>query len=330
MEVKHLLIIAFVIHCNCKDSIMEPVLEIRGPVMDGETVDIVCSWNYKSEGKVNLYIKLGEETLTSCTQENTPYPKVTCEPEVDKNFHGKVVTCEVQLVIRSKSETIFVNSDPFFTDCPKNITWVEGEKKAFECKAGGYPPPNVTCSMGSISYKEGETFTVSKSMAGKYICKAHSIDTVSIEIYVHVESKPSILHIDGPPESQVTAGKNVTLTCEAYGDPAPAYSWETPKSDVEISSDGRTVSIWDMKPAYKGTYTCKAQNKHGNDTKSLTLTMPAFGSQAALHPKSDTGLEASNWRILGSRGTRACKKRRSCIISVTLNQWFPTVVLKYP
>ncbi|XP_063305538.1 intercellular adhesion molecule 5-like [Pelobates fuscus] len=257
-------------------SLPEPILEVENNLEEGEEAIFQCTMKYAGPEEVNLEIRNKITKLDSCVQTNKPFPKVTCRPEITMDFQNMEIFCVARLEVRSKTKTLHVRSEPSFTDCPKDVTWVEGETKSFHCIAEGYPPPNVTCSKDSKTYMEGEKFTVTRSMAGLYSCRATNFDTTSKQVTVKVQFRPSVLNIKGPPNFLVSKDENVTLTCEAEGDPAPTYSWNTPTADVEISDDSRTVKIRGMKPAHVGRYTCNAQNKHGNGTKTERLTMAGY------------------------------------------------------
>ncbi|XP_053320837.1 intercellular adhesion molecule 5 [Spea bombifrons] len=289
--------VALVSICRVHASLPVPVLTLEDNIMEGEEAEFSCTLLYNESSEVDLEILTSSgEPFKDCQQQSKPFPKVTCNPEVTKEFHNTEVTCEARLSIRSKPKTIFVRSEPAFTDCPQEVTWVEGEKKSFHCKAGGYPPPTVTCSMDKVTYKEGDTFTVSRNMSGRYTCRASSFDVITTKVTVSVEFKPKVLGIKGLSDLAVAEGENVTLVCEADGLPSPTYSWDTPTPAVEISADHRTVAIGNMEAKHKGEYICKVQNIHGNDATSLTLTVP--GSSKGEKPTAFYGFAISALIVL--------------------------------
>ncbi|KAM4747327.1 intercellular adhesion molecule 5-like [Rhinophrynus dorsalis] len=255
-------------------SLLVPILELDRSIMDGELADLTCTLPYNGTLQVDLSIK-GNETFTDCVRYMGPPPKLVCTLDVTKKFHGMEVICEARFVTKSIPSTIYVQTEPKITDCPRSVTWVEGQVTSFHCKAEGYTIPVVHCSKPNNTYKEGETFNVTRNMSGIYTCRAkNSVDTVMKVISVTVEYKPRILNMEVLPPSPVPIGENVTVTCEAEGFPSPTYSWITPTSDIQFSPDNRTITIRMMKAEHVGIYTCTVQNRHGTDSRGELIVTP--------------------------------------------------------
>ncbi|KAE8619816.1 hypothetical protein XENTR_v10009985 [Xenopus tropicalis] len=255
-------------------SLLAPVLKLEEKILDGESTEITCSLPTNETLDVVLQI-VAKVNFSECRNDKGPPPVTTCQLDATSQMHGTEVTCEAHFVAKSKTEIIYVHTDPKFTDCPEKVTWVEGHEETLKCKAEGYTPPVVHCYFNKIKVKEGEKFNVSRSMAGRQECKAvNSFDMTSTKVTVTVEYKPKILNLGAVPLPPVPEGENVTLTCEAEGIPPPTYTWEGPSAEIQTSPDNRTITIPGVKQGNYGTYVCRAQNKHGEDTQTLTIYQP--------------------------------------------------------
>ncbi|KAM8972479.1 intercellular adhesion molecule 5-like [Pelodytes ibericus] len=261
---------------DMRASLPDPILEMEERITEGDSAEFTCTLLYNGTGEVDLQIKIMNTALESCTQQKKPYPKLICNSDITTDFHGMEITCEAALTLKSQTKTIYIQSEPTFTDCPTEVTWIEGEQKAFHCKASGYPAPAVTCKVGNLTYKEGEEFTITRSMAGKYLCIAKNFDVDKREVKVIVHFKPTNVIVKGPLSLSAREGENVTLTCEADGNPPPTYHWEAPGGEVEYLHDNRTLKIWGMKTTHMGRYNCQAKNKYGTGSQIQDLLMIGY------------------------------------------------------
>ena len=80
-----------------------------------------------------------------------------------------------------------------------------------------------------------------------------------------------------PQGGPVTEGDNVTLSCNASGNPLPAISWTRDGSlvssgDQRISFEARNrrLTITNVSRVDSGEYRCVADNSEGNDTSNAT------------------------------------------------------------
>ena len=82
-----------------------------------------------------------------------------------------------------------------------------------------------------------------------------------------------------PQAGSVTEGDNVTLSCNASGNPVPTISWTRDESlvssgDQRISFEAgnRQLTITNVNRTDSGQYLCVADNSEGNDTSNaITL-----------------------------------------------------------
>ena len=80
-----------------------------------------------------------------------------------------------------------------------------------------------------------------------------------------------------PQGGSVTEGDNVTLSCNASGNPVPEISWTRDGSlvssgDQRISFEAGNIqlTITNVSRADTGEYRCVADNSEGNDTSNAT------------------------------------------------------------
>ena len=71
-------------------------------------------------------------------------------------------------------------------------------------------------------------------------------------------------------------GQNVTLYCNATGNPAPTISWYTDGYPINnsfstnLSPSHEQLTIMNVKRTDSGDYTCRAKNRVGTDTSNAS------------------------------------------------------------
>uniref|UniRef100_A0A914UPN7 receptor protein-tyrosine kinase n=1 Tax=Plectus sambesii TaxID=2011161 RepID=A0A914UPN7_9BILA len=82
-----------------------------------------------------------------------------------------------------------------------------------------------------------------------------------------------------PPNVEVQYEEKVTLFCNATGTPKPVIEWYKDDKIHKITTgsyftmDKRNLTITRTLPGDEGTYSCKAYNRAGSETKYMTLTV---------------------------------------------------------
>ena len=77
-----------------------------------------------------------------------------------------------------------------------------------------------------------------------------------------------------PQSVMKTEGENVTLSCNATGNPAPTVSWTkdgspiSNNSRISLSGDNKQLTIRYVSRTDSGEYECVADNSLGNDTSN--------------------------------------------------------------
>uniref|UniRef100_A0A8C2HTU7 Neural cell adhesion molecule 1b n=1 Tax=Cyprinus carpio TaxID=7962 RepID=A0A8C2HTU7_CYPCA len=218
-----------------------------------------------------------------------------------------VYTCEGRIKARGevdfRSIKVVVNVLPTIRirQAETNGTADMGFSTLLACDADGFPEPMVTWqdekSGDKYSFNEdGSEMTildVTKLDEGDYTCIAknkagESEQELSLKVFV----QPKITYL----ESQTTTemDEQVTLTCEATGDPTPTITWsfgtrvftegeqaswtrpeqhKGPDGDVLVRSDARVSSLTLKYAQYTdaGEYLCTARNAIGETAQPVYL-----------------------------------------------------------
>ncbi|XP_041098662.1 hemicentin-1 isoform X2 [Polyodon spathula] len=173
------------------------------------------------------------------------------------------------------------------------------------CEATGVPPPSITWLKdgapiesnvewrGMSGGSQLELGPVQLSHAGTYTCLARNAEGEARRRYtLAVQVPPSIMGSSLATDLSAAASKDVTLECLVRGSPKPEVTWLkdgapldlTDPQHLQLSQDGGSLRILDLRPADSGMYSCLAENSAGQETKIYTLTVlvpPSVGSVPA-------------------------------------------------
>jgi len=171
---------------------------------------------------------------------------------------------------------VTVNYAPEIVVAPSNKTVIEGNSAVLFCNATGSPAPNV------IWTKTGSNVTLSSSemlrlvnltrvhCGSEYKCKfMNNLGSVEASAVVTVHY-PSM--IESSPVNQVIVERsNVTLHCNATGNPTPNITW-TKDGSSTVLYQGEAYSIVNIQRQAAGEYTCTAWNGVG-ERKNVSATV---------------------------------------------------------
>uniref|UniRef100_A0A3Q1CEF1 Neural cell adhesion molecule 1a n=1 Tax=Amphiprion ocellaris TaxID=80972 RepID=A0A3Q1CEF1_AMPOC len=268
---------------------------------EGDDADIVCDvvssppatiiWKYKgatiqaskdvrfkilSNGHLQIRgIKKTDEGMYNCEA------RVTARGEID--FRMMKVIVNVLPTIRARQSEV-------------NATADVGSSALLACDADGFPEPTVTwaqyvshccyCLNGDGS--ELEIKDVKKVDEGDYTCIAKNKagekteEVILKAVFCHLPVQPKITFLINQSASEFD--EQVTLTCEASGDPTPAISWsfgnrvftegeQSLDRNVVVRSHARVSSLTlkNVQFTYAGQYLCTASNSIGQDNRHMYL-----------------------------------------------------------
>ena len=137
----------------------------------------------------------------------------------------------------------------------------------------GFPPALITWSklLGELVQaravlKDGQLSITNaqKKDSGLYKCKAsNTLGHDSAATQLNVVELPQIT-VGPPAQLDVNKNRNITVPCQATGDPKPTVTWmkensELPSGRSKVSVDG-TLQIWNIKEEDSGIYYCIASS----------------------------------------------------------------------
>ncbi|XP_058631199.1 roundabout homolog 1 isoform X2 [Onychostoma macrolepis] len=241
-------------------------------------------------------------------------PYYTFDPNGDLVFHSvretdsglyfcRASNSRLKRALTSKKIFLDVLEPPSVTIWPTMVTSPVGAEVAIHCQVLGHPAPFIKWSKQGQSVQTGgkiimglrnTTLYISSVRTydeGHYTCAAsntlgHDQKTMTLQIAV----KPVIVSFVA--SLTVSEGSPVSLPCRAVGDFPVKYTWirtasiqnspEQSGSNSPVSlpqqihiDDNGTLVIFDIHRSDAGEYHCTAENRAGQDVRSLIVTVTA-------------------------------------------------------
>ncbi|KAL6115981.1 ncam1 [Pungitius sinensis] len=219
---------------------------------------------------------------------------------IKKTDEGSYI-CEGRLMARGEVDLrvikVVVNVLPTIRvwQSEVNATADVGQPAMLTCAVDGYPEPMVTWTRNEVVLEAGEKYSfnedgsemtlldVTKLDEGEYTCIAkNKAGESEKELSLRVFVKPKITYIVNQSTSEMD--EQVTLTCEASGDPTPTISWSSGEhvftegeqsldGNVMVRSDARVSSLTLKYVKYSdaGQYLCTARSAIGEDDQPAFL-----------------------------------------------------------
>ncbi|XP_068509209.1 neural cell adhesion molecule 1a isoform X6 [Syngnathus scovelli] len=173
------------------------------------------------------------------------------------------------------------------------------------CDADGYPEPTVTWAHNNVILESGDKYSLTEDGSelvikdvikvdeGDYTCIARNkAGEMSQEVSLNVFVQAKITYLNN--QTATEFDDEVTLTCEASGDPTPSISWsfqnrmfsegeqaswtrpdqyESHDGNIVVRSHARVSSLLlkNVDFTYAGEYLCTASNSIGQDNQPVYL-----------------------------------------------------------
>ncbi|XP_015425814.1 PREDICTED: neural cell adhesion molecule 1 isoform X2 [Myotis davidii] len=178
-----------------------------------------------------------------------------------------------------------------------NATANLGQSVTLVCDAEGFPEPTMSWTKDGdlIENEEDEKYVfsddsseltirkVDKNDEAEYVCIAENkAGEQDASIHLKVFAKPKITYVEN--QTAMELEEQVTLTCEASGDPIPSITWRTSTRNIsseEKTLDGHMVvrsharvsslTLKSIQYTDAGEYICTASNTIGQDSQSMYL-----------------------------------------------------------
>ncbi|GCB63044.1 hypothetical protein scyTo_0000109, partial [Scyliorhinus torazame] len=244
--------------------------------------------------------RVGDDAVVICDSVSSPPPTITWKHRGRDVMLKKDVRFTMlpnnYLQIRNIRKTDEVPPSIRAREMTVNATAHSGQSVILACDADGFPEPEVTWQRDDVAIEadgakytmnaDGSELTISKIGKrddGDYVCIAQNkAGDAELEITLKVYVKPEITYVEN--KTAVELEEQITLTCEAKGDPTPTIIWmkgthmykdgeQTMDGRIEVHSYARVSSLTlkDIQHTDSGEYICKAKNSIGQDSESMYL-----------------------------------------------------------
>ncbi|XP_028442536.1 hemicentin-1 isoform X2 [Perca flavescens] len=175
---------------------------------------------------------------------------------------------------------------------PENVSVVVKNPVALSCEASGIPLPAITWlkdgrpikATSSVRVLSGgrslRLMHVAVEDAGRYTCiVSNSAGEERKNFDLDILVPPSIVDEGTVVDTKVKEQHNITLTCEASGNPVPEIKWLKdgqlllPDRRHQVLSHGRFLQISGAQVADTGRYSCLASNSAGDRSRHFNLNV---------------------------------------------------------
>ncbi|XP_062393485.1 neural cell adhesion molecule 1-like, partial [Sardina pilchardus] len=314
---------------------------------EGDDADIVCDvvssppptiiWKYQ-----NQRIQLDKDVRFRVMPNNHLLIR-----GIKKTDEGSY-TCEARIMARGEVDLkvikVVINVEPTIRTRQKelNATADIAQSTTLACDADGFPEPTVTWARDGVLLEENDKYSfkddgselvihdVKKVDEGDYTCiAANKAGRKEEEVSLNVFVQPKITFLQNQTASELD--EQITLTCEATGDPTPTIVWSFGRrvfNEDEQSLDGNVVVRSDARVSSltlkfvqftdAGQYLCTARNDIGIDHQNMYL-------EVRYAPKIQGSVTVYTWE--GNAANISCEVLAHPIASVTWyrdNQQLPS------
>ncbi|XP_071322633.1 muscle, skeletal receptor tyrosine-protein kinase [Trachinotus anak] len=172
---------------------------------------------------------------------------------------------------------------------PTNVTLLVESKAVLPCVTLGNPKPDVTWLKDDELIKVSDRVTIldygalkihniQKEDAGQYRCVARNSFGLAFSkpVTIEVQAPARILRV--PKEKRVPYGSQITLDCNATGNPIPTITWLENGNTISGASVEETLvgevilSVLKVTVNKPALYTCLASNRHSAGANTVKAT----------------------------------------------------------
>ncbi|XP_056322391.1 muscle, skeletal receptor tyrosine-protein kinase [Danio aesculapii] len=183
---------------------------------------------------------------------------------------------------------------------PTNMTLILESKAVLPCLSLGYPKPEISWIKeddlikvnNRISILESGSLKITnikKEDAGQYRCVARNSFGIAFSrpVTIKVQAPAKILNV--PKEKRVQIGSEVTLECNATGNPIPSITWLENGNTISGASVVETLvgevilSVLHVVVHKPALYTCQATNRHSGGENTVKSTAKITVSEWRLY-----------------------------------------------
>ncbi|KAM7393131.1 hypothetical protein PAMA_007992 [Pampus argenteus] len=172
---------------------------------------------------------------------------------------------------------------------PTNVTLLVESKAVLPCVTFGNPKPDVTWLKDDELIKVSDRVTIldygalkihniQKEDAGQYRCVARNSFGLAFSkpVTIEVQAPARILRV--PKEKKVAYGSQISLECNATGNPIPTITWLENGNTISGASVDETLvgevilSVLKVTVNKPALYTCLASNRHSAGANTVKAT----------------------------------------------------------
>ncbi|XP_006626687.2 muscle, skeletal receptor tyrosine-protein kinase [Lepisosteus oculatus] len=172
---------------------------------------------------------------------------------------------------------------------PTNITLLIGSKAVLPCITLGNPKPEISWIKGEDLVKSNDRISIldfgslkiqdiQKEDAGQYRCVSKNSFGVAFSKPATIEVQAPARILKVPKEKKVPFGTEVTLECNATGNPVPTITWLENGNTISGASVEETLvgdvinSVLRVVVSKPALYTCLATNRHSGGANTVKAT----------------------------------------------------------
>uniref|UniRef100_A0A915I7A4 Ig-like domain-containing protein n=1 Tax=Romanomermis culicivorax TaxID=13658 RepID=A0A915I7A4_ROMCU len=197
-------------------------------------------------------------------------------------------TCQIENL--GKNKVAFLKLNPPLLISSQRKVYLKHQKY----KIDGGDPDGSGVQSWTLNLKR-----VDERDAGRYMCQVGVSPTLTQTAFLNLRTPPTILSEKTSNDVVATENSNVTLTCEANGEPKPDITWKRLDQENIITNDpegygekivyGKTLTLYKVNRYHTADYLCLADNG----------IMPTDGWSVKLHVHFPPKVSSKERHVVG-------------------------------